>query len=87
MGFRQTHSTIPDDIIYHIEAGSKTYVGQSIDGFTRIQRHCTDSFRCKTTGGDGSEKMYEAMREKGLYQTEISFYVAPNYGLEEDEFI
>ena len=87
MGFRQTHSTIPDDIIYHIEADGRTYVGQSIDGFTRIQRHCTDSFRCKMTGGDGSEKMYEAMRAKGLYQTDISFYVAPNYGLDETEFI
>lgn len=86
MGFKQTHSTIPDDIIYHIEAGNRTYVGQSIDGFTRIQRHCTDSFRCKMTGGDGSEKMYESMREKGLYQTNITYYVAPDYGLTDDDY-
>lgn len=86
MGFRQTHSTIPDDIIYHIEAGGRTYVGQSIDGFTRIQRHCTDSFRCKMTGGDGSEKMYESMRAEGLYQTNITYYVAPDYGLTEYDY-
>lgn len=89
MAFKQTHSTIPDDIIYHIECNGKVYIGQSKDGFNRIQTHCTDSFRHPETAGmssDGADVIYQEMRQEGLYQTNILYYTAPNYGLSDYDF-
>lgn len=82
MAFKQTHSTIPDDIIYHIECDGAVYIGQSKDGFNRIQTHCTEPFRHDYSDSrDGADKIYVRMRESGLYQTKIIYYVGPDYGL------
>lgn len=89
--FKIQHGGIPTDMIYHIVCGKSIYIGQSKQGFSRIQNHINEAFRNNSVidenyDGTGALKIYALMSKKGLKNTQIYFYSAENnYGLSEED--
>jgi len=86
--FQISHSQIPSDIIYHISCDGQLYIGQSKQGFARIQSHINESFRHKQEINEnydstGATRIYSAMCIHGLSDTIITYYPAEeDYGLQ-----
>lgn len=68
---------IPNKCIYIIQAGAHYYIGQTIRGTQRLDEHIREAYYALSDYG-----IYKEMKHHRMQDLKISYYEAPNYGID-----
>lgn len=68
---------VPQKCIYKIRAGAHCYIGQTVRGTERIDDHIRAAYYHGNLTG-----IYKHMQHYRMMDLEITYYEAPNYGID-----